>query len=365
MQNKLMTSSQAICVLILFTLGSSLVVGVNTQSRQDSWIALLLGLTMFVPMLLVYARIVNLYPGQGIYDVITDVFGKRIGKAIILLYVLYAVHLGALVMRTFSEFLQIVAIPETPQLVTLLFLFFICIWMMKSGAGVLGRWSKIIIIPIFIAILVTLLLSSKFANINNLKPIGTTDFGTLVDSSFSVFAFPFGESILFSALFGHVDPTGNRLKIYIMGIAISSLTMLAAVLRNILVLGAPTMSIDYFPSYSAISIIALGDFLTRIEVLIGIVFMFGGFVKICVCMFAATIGISKLINVPDDRKLAVPVGLLMITLAMIIYTNTSQMFDWIRIYKYYALPFQVILPLIILVGAEIKTRLRKLAAGQP
>jgi spore germination protein KB len=147
------------------------------------------------------------------------------------------------------------------------------------------------------------------------------------------------------------------------GILISTFLLLIVALRDLLVLGVPTMTMYYFPSYIAVSIISLGDFFTRIEVLIGIIFVFCGFVKTCVCMFSATIGISKLINTESYKNLAVPVGLLMMTLASIIYSNTAEMFAWLNTYKYYALPFQVILPLIILVGAEIKTRLRKLVSS--
>jgi spore germination protein KB len=52
----------------------------------------------------------------------------------------------------------------------------------------------------------------------------------------------------------------------------------------------------------------------------------------------------------------------MLTLALIIYKSTMEMFAFIDIYKYYAFPFQVILPFIILVGAEIKSRAKQASA---
>jgi spore germination protein KB len=204
MPENLMSSKQAICVLILFTLGSSLVVGVNTDAKQDSWIAILIALFLFSPMLMTYARIVNLYPGQNLYDIVLDVFGKIFGKIIIFLYVLYSIHLGALVMRNFSEFIQVVAMPETPQLVLLVFMFTICIWMVKSGVETLGRWAKFIIPIVVIAILATSLLSIKFMDLSNIKPIGGTDFGALMNSSTSIFSFPFAETVLFTTLFGSI-----------------------------------------------------------------------------------------------------------------------------------------------------------------
>lgn len=365
MQKNRMSAKQAVSVLTLFIMGSSLVVGGNTDAKQDAWIAILVAAFLFAPMLMVYARLLSLHPGQGLYEIVLDVFGRIIGKAIIFLYVLYSIYLGALVMRNFSEFMQAVAIPETPQLVTLIFGFVLCVWMVKKGAAVLGRWAKFVFPIALAAIAVTILLSLKFMDPDNLKPVLGTDFGTLMSSSFSLFAFPLAETILFTSLFGSVQTKSENTPygIYISAVLISIVLFLLVALRNILVLGAPVLSMFYFPSYEVVSVLSLGDFFTRFEVLIGMIFMFAGFVKICVCLFSATAGIAKLIHVRGGKDLAVPVGLLMMTIATIVFSNTLQMVDEINIYKYFALPFQVILPLVILAGAEIKTRLKKPAGG--
>lgn len=364
MQKHLMSSKQAICILILFTLGSSLVTGVNTDAKQDSWITILIALLMFLPLMLAYARIVNLYPGQDFYTIAIDVFGKVAGKIVVFLYVLYSIHLGALVMRNFSEFIEIVTMPETPQFILLLFMLGLCVWMSKSGVETLGSWAKFAVPVVVFAILITTFMSLSFMNFSNIRPVVGIDFGTLMGSSFATFSFPFAETVLFSALFCAVEPNGNPFKIYIVGTGVAAAALLTVVLRNILVLGVPTMTMYFFPSYSSNGVISLGDFFTRLEVLSGMVFMIAGFVKISVCMFSASMGISKIINIQNSKNVAVPVGLLMMTLAETIYKNTGEMFNWLNVYKYYAIPFQIVLPLAVLAGAEIKTRIRKLTAAQ-
>jgi len=58
--------------------------------------------------------------------------------------------------------------------------------------------------------------------------------------------------------------------------------------------------------------------------------------------------------------MAVPTGLLTASFSIIIYDNVMEMFEWAnKIYRYYVVLFQVILPVIILIVAEIKTRIQK------
>ena len=359
MQKNVISSKQAIYILIMFLLGNSLMYS-GSKAKQDTWIAILIALFLFAPMLMAYARIVSLYPGQGLYEIIMDVFGKIFGRVIILLYVFYAIHLGAMLMRNFASFIQVVAMPETPLVVALVFLFAFSVWMIKSGVETLGRWARFALPVVVVSVLMTLLVSIRSMDFTNIEPVAGTSFSLLMGSSFTIFSFPFAETILFTVLFSSVKAGSNSYKIYIVGTLIASTIIITAALRNILVMGFPSLDMYYFSSYATVSVISLGDFFTRIEVLIGLAFLLDLFVKLCVCMFAASMGISKVINVTNYKNLAFPVGLLMITLAAILYANSIQMYDWMEIYKFYALPFQVILPLLILAGAEIKTRLKKL-----
>jgi spore germination protein KB len=58
-----------------------------------------------------------------------------------------------------------------------------------------------------------------------------------------------------------------------------------------------------------------------------------------------------------------PVALLFLALSAIIYKNTMEMFDFISVYQFYAIPFQIIIPLAVWIAAEIKARAKRKAAG--
>lgn len=115
----------------------------------------------------------------------------------------------------------------------------------------------------------------------------------------------------------------------------------------------------YFPAHVAVSRISVGDFLQRIELSVAVVFVTGAFIKSSICLFVSCQGVAKLFKLNEYRSIVIQMGLLMIYLSYALYDSIIEMRTWaMQIYPYYAIPFQVILPLIILLIAEIKIRMK-------
>ena len=357
MNKELISGKQAIAIMVLFLIGSTIVTGVSSEAKQDSWLALTLGIVMAVPAVFVYARILNLFPGKDLFDIAFELYGKIGGRVISVLFIWYAIHLGSMVIRNFSEFVQICTMPETPQLITILCLGVLCIYVVKSGIETLGRWCMIALPIILIVLLFTMVISVNYFRVDNLKPI-MEDLNKIGDSSFDSFSFPFAETVLLTTIFSSVRRKDSIYKVYFWGLGIGGFIILILTLRNLLVLGAPMIADLYFPSFYAVSVIEIGDYVSRIEGFVAAVYLLSGFVKIAVCLFAASKGIAKVFNLTDHKPVVAPMAILMMTLAYIIYTSAMEMFGWIKIYSYYAIPFQIILPLMILVTAEISMRLK-------
>jgi len=126
MQKSIISSKQAIYIMILFLVGSSAVTGVSTSSKQDSWISFLLAIVMAIPLILMYSRIIKLFPSKNLYDILYELFGKIGGLIFSLIYIIYSLQLSALVIRNFTEFFQMVSMKETPQYILAIFLTFNC-----------------------------------------------------------------------------------------------------------------------------------------------------------------------------------------------------------------------------------------------
>ena len=86
-------------------------------------------------------------------------------------YALYALYLGALVVRNFTEFIRISNFPETPPYIFEIVMGIACLYMVKSGIEVMGRWGGLILPVMTVVIFGSFLLLINKMDLNNLKPV--------------------------------------------------------------------------------------------------------------------------------------------------------------------------------------------------
>lgn len=357
---EIISNRQGITLIALFIMGSTLVLGIGADAKQDAWLAILLAVLLAVPMMAIYARLLSLYPEKNLYDILDTVFGKLFGRLVALLFTWYVFHLGAMVLRNFQEFIKVVAFPETPEFVPIMLMGILCIWAAKEGVELLGRWSQFIMIILSAIIVIVVLLCMKDADFDNLRPVLYNGVGPVISSAFGIFSFPYAETFVFTAVFTFSKVRNSPLKVYLKGLILGTVFVLLVSLRNLLVLGPDLIEQVYFPSYAVVGIVNIGDFLQRIEVTVAVVFLFSGFAKISVCLLAASKGVDYIFGLGNYRQIVAPVGLLMMVSSHIIYQSIMEMQEWaFDIYKYYAFPFQVLLPVVIWIAAELKAKRAK------
>jgi len=356
MKKEMLTPLYAKCIIIMFILGSTVVVGVSSVARQDAWMSVIISMAYAIPVVLIYGRLMRLYPGQGFYEIIEAIAGKVFGTILIVLFTWYAFHLGSLVLRNFTEFINVSMLHETPRAAMMVLIMVTAAYLTKSGLLTMGRFSMFTLFVYIFTVIFTVLTSINQMEGYYMLPVLETNAVTLFDDGFSIFSFPFAETVLFLTAASAVRKEDSPYKIYLWSILFAGVILICIVLRNVLILGPAMLSASYFPSFVAARIINLGEFFARIEGLISTNFMMSGIIKISVCLFAATTGIAKLAGITNFKRLILPVSMLMMAFCEIVYTNIMEMFAWIKIYRFYAIPFQIILPMLLWILAEIKAK---------
>lgn len=360
MNKETISDRQAITMIALFLMGTTLIIGAGGGAKRDVWIAIILGILAGLLIALVYIRLIFLFPDKDLIEILEEVFGKYIGKIIGFLYIWYVFHLGTLVLRNFGEFIDTVALPETPMIVSMIFIVFLSAWAAKEGIEVIGRLSEILFQVLLVIILLIQLLILPEIKLENIQPILYEGIGPVLKGSFSTFAFPFAELVIFIMFSTCLKRKSSSFKVYSLGIIVGGVIILVISLRNLLVLGANIVEIHYFPSYAAVTRINIANFLQRLEIAASLVFLVSVFIKLSVCILAASRGLSSALKLKDYRITIIPITLLMLNISYTIYENTMEMVSWAsNVYPYYAFPFQVILPVTTLIGAEIKKRSQK------
>jgi spore germination protein KB len=226
--------------------------GIAGEAKNDAWISGLLGLAMSVPVILLYSRIVSLFPGKDIFEILGLVLGKVAGSFVSILYIWYALHLGALVIRNFGEFMNVMALPETPILVPMLCIGLVCVCAVSAGVEVMGRLSSYFFPVILVILLLVQILGIPKLELHFLKPMLGSGINTVLQSGFSTFAFPFAETVLFIGVFFSLKSRKSPYKVYLWGTLLAGLIVVIIAIRNITVLGKMHESF-YFPSYEVVS----------------------------------------------------------------------------------------------------------------
>jgi len=356
LEKEAISQKQAIIIMSTFIIGSSAILGSGTKAKQDIWIATIIAMVMASLIYIVYGRISSLFPGKNIYEIMDILFGKVLSKIFLLSFIFYAFSLGALVIRNFSEFVRIVSLPETPLCIFAFSAVIINIWAVRGGIELLGRFLSIFF-PVYIIMIISVtLLSISLFNFDNLKPVLYDGINPVLSASFSIFTFPFAEVVLFLCLLGNLRKNSSVYKVYYRSLLIAGTLLLIVAVRSTLVLGIPGKMLQNFPTYASTRIIRIGNFLQRIEASVAIVFMISGFTKSTVCLYSSTKGLAHLFNIKDYRRLAMPLGILMALYSIIIHEDAVKMLEWAsKIYPYYAILHQIIIPVIVWIVAEIKT----------
>lgn len=365
MQKEIISSRHAVCIIVLFVFGSSVILGVNADVGQDSWIPLIFALVISIPVIMIYARIIKLFPEKDIFEVSIELFGKIGGKITIALLTWYAIHLAAMVLRNFSEFIELVAMPETPQTPIMIAMILTTVYIAKSGVTVLGKWSMIALPIVLLTFLMITLFSLSNMDFTNILPIMNHSVDKIAASSFKLLTFPFGETILFLGLSSSLKKNVSPYKVYLYGVLIGGFILLITILRNLMCSSSAMVEAEYFPSYMAARLINIGSFITRIEGSVSINFILSGITKITVCLIVASKGIAYLFNIPNYKKMIVPVGLIILALCASLYSNIMEMFNFITVYSFYAIPFQFAIPIVIWLAAEFKERKKRRTSNLP
>lgn len=361
------STRQALSLATMFLIGQVLILYNGYPARGDAWLSLLMAYVATIPFSLMCARLINVFPGKNMFDLQIYVFGPVVGRIFVLLYTLFCLHIGSLVLRDMTEFIQESSLTDTPQIVSALMIGILCVYTVKAGINTISRYTAISL-PVFLAILfvVALLTATLWTSMSHVGPILYGGFKPVIRSAANVAILPFSDAALLPFVLQPLKEHRKAKLIFLVSYAISTVLFLAITLQVLLVLGNNAQFSLYSPVYVMVSLIEIGDFLQRIEVAVGAILFMGAFVKISIYLYVFSLGISKLFSLEDYRKFAAPAGMLIISFSLFAYPNVlTNLAFATSIYPYYGFLMNVLLIVVIWAAAEWKRKKLKNAGKLP
>ena len=348
------SETQLTMLIISFILGTALLFSPGGEAGHDSWIALLLGLGEALIFALLYTVLAARFPGYSLNEIFSLVYGAIGGRVVSLVFLWYLFHLGALVLTNFGYFFNSLVLIETPSEVIVLSIVLVSIYAARHGLEVIARCSQVLLpIAVFLNILTFVLLLKDFQP-KSFQPVLEVSAQRLLFSAHTTAVFPFGESVAFLLATPALSSPRKPWRPFFLGMLISGGILVLNAVRNIGILGN-MQDILFFPSFQAVREINIGQILTRVEIIVAVNFLTMGFLKVAYLLYGAALSAAEGLGLCDYRVLGYPLGILMALLSLLNFSGIYENFEFItRVYPFYALPFQVGIPLLTLGIALIR-----------
>ncbi|WML48990.1 GerAB/ArcD/ProY family transporter [Neobacillus sp. PS3-34] len=353
---------QLFSVIFLFELGSAILVGMARDAKQDAWITVLLGIACGCILFLVYAKLYNMFPSLPLTGYLRKILGSYLGWIIGLMYVIYFIYIASRVLRDFEALLVITAYRQS-SIFTIGIIMVLCVMYAVYKVEVFFRISELclFIIVFMFFFLILFEIASGIVELNHLRPILEHGWRPIFKNLFpATITFPFGEMIAFTMLLPYLNKQEKAKKIGIISIVVSGLVLTLFTFMNIAIIGSNIADRSAFPILTAVSYINIADFVQRLDIVVIISMVILGFVKVTVFSFCAIIGTADLFKVKEPKKLIYPMGIMILISSQIIaHGFIEHIQEGLMVVPYYLhLPLQIVIPLLSLVIAWIKRKVK-------
>lgn len=357
MNREIISDKQGIAIVAIFIAGTSSILSLGLEAKKDVWLAIILSIVMGIVVSLIFIRLHLMFPDKNLFDICEICFGKFIGNIFILLFTWFAFEEATQVLVNNSQFIRDTALPETPMLMPRILLLILCVWAVKEGIEVIGRWSSFFIVPFIVFVFLVVVLLVPKMDINNILPILDKGIKPVLKGAYSSFTFPFGQIVMLSMIFSRFKTKKSYYNVYILGLLIGGICAFLLSLSTVLVVIPAEALQKYYSAYNTAAKIDMSDFIQRLEIISSLVFVIGSFVKISIVLLATCLGISKVFNFSDYRFIVIPICLLVLNFSYIQFSSRMDFVDWNASgWLYYSFLFEVILPIIVLIAAEVRKK---------
>lgn len=317
---------QLFFIIVGYTTGAAfiLIAGLNYMKKGiyvSDFFALCLGVIMMIMM----SYIIKKYPNKDISYIAEDMFGKVGVWFAIMIFLLAAFFIGCLTEYHISNLMSQMIMLEMPKWVVVIFITIASTLILNNGFEVTSRAIECIYplllgvtFILFVTIFILMFDYKSLWPIANEKPVD------IIRATIVSYAFPYADMLLLLFIFPLLKQTKGVLKVSLKG----TLTVgLFFILQGIVVVSAfgGTQAQKFnFPFFEVARLISFGEYFERLEILILIIWFFGIFIKLSVCIFVCSKCFQYLFKLKDYKPLVFPCGLLLIPFGVNLTTDLND-----------------------------------------
>ncbi len=270
------------------------------------------------------------HPDKAFFDALSLSTGKITAIIASVIFAIFAALTCIVSLTVFSRFVQVTALPRTPQIIIPLLIIITAALSLRrgliapSGAATLLIWFSVAVFFIFalfgIGSMDARMLIPDFSESEKLL-IGACE----------VFLNRFSSISAFAVIYPRIKSDSSKKSSFLISVAAASaaLTVISAIC--IATLGKTTAALDFYPVYTAMSVRGIGGFIQHTEILACIVMTQCLYFKCAVCLAFCEETLFGIFGSERGRGIAIPLALIFASLTQIIYRDISSlrgMVEW-------------------------------------
>ncbi|CDQ20797.1 GerAB/ArcD/ProY family transporter [Halobacillus karajensis] len=316
------------------------------HSKQDAWIAAIMGTILGLVGIITLIKLSQHFPGLTLIEILFQHFSWP-GKIIGILYLIYFFIMVTLGARLFAEAYKLI-FEETPMWALVTVIVLLTTYIVYLGLETLGRLNQIMLpVLVIIAIAVVFLTMGEKKDYTNLLPIMGNGMLPVTLGSLSVMAW-FGEFVILGMVLPYVQQPKKLVKTVI-GVALVTLIFfLGPVTGPIALFGAEQAAKMAFPTFSEVRYIESGEVINRFDAIAVLFWTVGLMIRIALFFYGLSLGLAQALRLTTYQPLVIPLAWLIGICTIIYAANYAELNEFL---------FKSYVPLNILMGAIIPTLL--------
>ena len=325
-------SKQAIFLMVTMVLPTAFLFVTSVTShlaKQDGWISLLLAILIAQLVAWLAVSLGLRFPGKTIFQFLEVILGRWPGKFAAFLYILWYIHINALIIREYGSFLVAAFMPETPISVFMLLILAIAAYAVRNGLEVFTRVNQIILPIILGTVIIVNILVTPEMNLKRLLPVFVDSGAVPIIKGAVMPAAWMGEIVTMAVLIPYLNKAKEAYRIAATATLITGSFLILAFLGGIATFGPEVNAGWLFPALNEARMIHLANFLERLEVTVMVVWVAGALVKICVFYWAAALGSAQWLELKDYRPMVLPVGVILFALSIMLHDSIMDLYTFL------------------------------------
>ncbi|WP_028547004.1 GerAB/ArcD/ProY family transporter [Paenibacillus taiwanensis] len=345
---------QMVWLVVLFTVGSSVLFVPSSaayHAEQDGWIGTILGVVISVAAAWLYVRWIGSRSHLTVFERFEQAFGKYVGNTLVMAYGIISFLCGTASLLYYSgSFLVAQIMPETPREVLQIMFAIPIVLGIRLGLRAVCRAGEIYFVIVFTMYVAMIMFAVPNGEVDNFLPLLEANAAAYMRTalhyvSYTVFTF-FAFWTLYPRIQGD-DKTKRRA--IIAGTVISGCLLTIITLACIFVLGWENTARSSFPSYMLVQRINIGNFITRIEVLMAFLWLTTLYFKCFIYFYFGLKAFKHVMKAEDEKVYALPWMIICLVWSFIMYPSASYQVWWdSRIWPSVSLVLFMLIPLMMI-----------------